>query len=93
MPKSAPAAPAEIVAYAARLLGMEPPPLVPLAEADLSPMARSFYADNKRVSIAKAKALMGFVPAYPTYREGLKALVEAGEGANVKAPGRDGASK
>ena len=39
-----------------------------------------FYADNKRVSIAKAKAELGFAPAYPTYREGLKALAEAGEG-------------
>ena len=37
-------------------------------------MAREFYADNKRVSIAKAKAGLGFAPAYPTYREGLKAL-------------------
>ena len=39
-----------------------------------------FYADNKRVSIAKARTLLGFEPAYPTYREGLKALAEAGEG-------------
>ena len=43
-------------------------------------MAREFYADNKRVSIAKAKALLGFAPAYPTYREGLKALAAMGEG-------------
>ena len=43
-------------------------------------MAREFYADNKRVSIAKAKAELGFMPAYPTYREGLKALAEVGEG-------------
>jgi hypothetical protein len=43
-------------------------------------MAREFYADNKRVSIAKAKAELGFALAYPTYREGLKALAEAGEG-------------
>ncbi len=43
-------------------------------------MAREFYADNKRVSIAKAKAELGFAPAYPTYREGLRALAEAGEG-------------
>jgi hypothetical protein len=40
-------------------------------------MAREFYADNKRVSIAKAKALLGFAPAYPTYREGLTALAVA----------------
>ena len=43
-------------------------------------MAAEFYADNKRVSIAKAKALLGFAPAYPTYREGLSALARAGEG-------------
>jgi len=43
-------------------------------------MAREFYADNKRVSIAKAKAGLGFAPTYPTYREGLRALAEAGEG-------------
>jgi nucleoside-diphosphate-sugar epimerase len=43
-------------------------------------MTAEFYADNKRVSIAKAKTVLGFVPAYPTYREGLRALAEAGEG-------------
>jgi nucleoside-diphosphate-sugar epimerase len=75
-----PAPPQEVVAYAAALLGLEPPPEEPFDEARLSPMAREFYADNKRVSIAKAKALIGFEPAYPTYREGLKALAEAGEG-------------
>ncbi len=75
-----PAPPQEVVAYAAALLGLEPPPEEPFDEARLSPMAREFYADNKRVSIAKAKALLGFEPAYPTYREGFKALAEAGEG-------------
>ena len=75
-----PAPPQEVVAYAAALLGLPLPPEEPFDEARLSPMAREFYADNKRVSIAKAKALLGFEPAYPTYREGLKALAEAGEG-------------
>jgi nucleoside-diphosphate-sugar epimerase len=75
-----PAPPQEVVAYAAALLGLEPPPEEPFDEALLSPMGREFYADNKRVSIAKAKADLGFAPAYPTYREGLKALAEAGEG-------------
>ena len=69
-----------MVAYAAALLGVEPPPEEPFDEALLSPMGREFYADNKRVSIAKAKALLGFEPIYPTYREGLKALAVAGEG-------------
>ena len=72
--------PQDVIAYAAALLGLEPPPEEPFDEARLSPMGREFYADNKRVSIAKAKALLGFVPAYPTYREGLEALAEAGEG-------------
>jgi nucleoside-diphosphate-sugar epimerase len=69
-----PAPPQDVVAYAAALLGREPPPEEPFEQARLSPMAREFYADNKRVSIAKAKALLGFAPAYPTYREGLTAL-------------------
>jgi nucleoside-diphosphate-sugar epimerase len=75
-----PAPPQDVVAYAAALLGVEPPPEELFEEARLSPMGREFYADNKRVSIAKAKAELGFNPAYPTYREGLKALAEAGEG-------------
>ena len=75
-----PAPPQDVIAYAAALLGVEPPPEEPFEGAPLSQMAREFYADNKRVSIAKAKAKLGFAPAYPTYREGLKALAEAGEG-------------
>jgi nucleoside-diphosphate-sugar epimerase len=75
-----PAPPQDVIAYAASLLGLESPPEEPFEEARLSPMAQEFYADNKRVSIAKAKADLGFAPAYPTYREGLKALAEAGEG-------------
>ena len=75
-----PAPPQAVIAYAAALLGLEPPPEEPFDQARLSPMAREFYADNKRVSIAKAKAELGFAPAYPTYREGFKALAEAGEG-------------
>jgi nucleoside-diphosphate-sugar epimerase len=75
-----PAPPQDVAGYAAALLGLEPPPEEPFDQARLSPMAREFYADNKRVSIAKAKALLGFAPAYPTYREGLSALAEAGEG-------------
>ena len=75
-----PAAPQDVVAYAAGLLGLDPPPEEPFDPSRLSPMAREFYADNKRVSIARAKARLGFKPAYPTYREGLKALAEAGEG-------------
>jgi nucleoside-diphosphate-sugar epimerase len=75
-----PAPPQDVIAYAAALLGVEPPPEEPFDGAKLSPIAQEFYADNKRVSTAKAKASLGFKPAYPTYREGLRALAEAGEG-------------
>ncbi|HEY1862994.1 MAG TPA: SDR family oxidoreductase [Roseiarcus sp.] len=83
-----PAPPQDVVAYAAALLGLEPPPEEPFAGARLSPMGREFYADNKRVSISKAKALLGFQLAYPTYREGLRALAEAGEGRGASQPRR-----
>ncbi|HEY2357868.1 MAG TPA: SDR family oxidoreductase [Phenylobacterium sp.] len=73
-----PAANSEVVAYAARLLAMEPPPEVALADAQLSAAALRFYAESKRVSNAKAKAELGWRPAYPTYREGLRAVLEAG---------------
>ena len=60
-----PAAPEAVVAHAAALLGMPPPPLVPLAEAGLSPMALSFYDDNKRVSNALIKSELGVALRYP----------------------------
>jgi nucleoside-diphosphate-sugar epimerase len=75
-----PAPPQDVIAYAAKLLGVEPPPEEPFESATLSAMSVSFFAEEKRVSNAKAKALLGFAPAYPTYREGLRALMEAGEG-------------
>ncbi|MBS0362190.1 MAG: SDR family oxidoreductase [Proteobacteria bacterium] len=68
----------EVVAYAAGLLGMAPPPEVPLADAGLPPQALRFYAESKRVSNARAKAELGWRPAYPTYREGLRAVLAAG---------------
>ena len=58
--------------FAATLLGLPDPHFVDLA--DLSPMARSFYAENRRVANGKAKRVLGWTPAYPTYREGLHAL-------------------
>ncbi len=69
-----PAPPQEVVAYAAHLLGREPPPEIAFDEAELSPMARSFYAESKRVSNARIKTELGYHLLYPTYREGLKAL-------------------
>jgi nucleoside-diphosphate-sugar epimerase len=67
--------PQDVVAYAAGLLGMAPPPEIPFEQAELSPMARSFYAESKRVANARLKEELGWKPAYPTYREGLKALL------------------
>ena len=69
-----PAPPAEVIAYAAELLGLPPPPLVPFASATLSEMARSFYADNKRVSNRRMKEALGVRLIYPSYRDGLTAL-------------------
>ncbi|WP_374470685.1 SDR family oxidoreductase [Phenylobacterium sp.] len=68
----------DVIAYAARLLGIAPPPEIPLAEAGLSAQAMRFYAESKRVSNARAKAELGWRPAYPTYREGLAAILAAG---------------
>jgi nucleoside-diphosphate-sugar epimerase len=68
----------DVIAYAAGLLGVPPPPEVPLAEAGLSPQGLRFYAESKRVSNARAKAELGWRPAYPSYREGLRAILEAG---------------
>ncbi|MEM8616528.1 MAG: SDR family NAD(P)-dependent oxidoreductase [Pseudomonadota bacterium] len=68
------APPQDVIAYAADLLGVESPPEVAFEAADLSPMARSFYAECKRVSNARVKAVTGWRPKYTTYREGLRAL-------------------
>ena len=64
-----------VIEEACRLLGVEPPPLQTIDEAGLSPMARSFYAENRRVANGKAKRVLGWAPAYPTYREGLRSLL------------------
>ena len=69
-----PAPPQDVIAYAANLIGMPVPAEEPFESASLSPMTRSFYGDNKRVSNAKAKARLGFAPLYPTFREGLQAI-------------------
>ncbi len=70
-----PAPSAAVTAYAAELLGAEPPAVVDFDDAELSDMARSFYRDNKRVKNEKIKTDLGVVLKYPNYRAGLKALV------------------
>ncbi|KTR84771.1 epimerase [Novosphingobium barchaimii] len=63
-----------LVEEACRLLGIAPPPLMTLEEARLSPMARGFYAENRRVANGKAKRVLGWQPRYPDYVSGLRAL-------------------
>lgn len=70
-----PAAGADVVAYAAELLGREAPPLVPFAQATFTPMGKSFYDDNRRVRNDLIKTELGVRLAYPNYRAGLESLV------------------
>jgi nucleoside-diphosphate-sugar epimerase len=70
-----PCPPQEVVAYAAALLKRAAPPEIAFADADLSPMAKSFYAESKRVSNRRMKEELGYKLLYPTYREGLTALL------------------
>lgn len=73
-----PAPPQDVIEYACRLLGVPPPPLIAIEDANLSEMAKSFYADNKRVSNARMKERLLPALFFPTYREGLSALFKSG---------------
>jgi nucleoside-diphosphate-sugar epimerase len=64
-----------LIEAACRLLRRAPPPLLTLEQANLSPMARGFYAENRRVANGKARRVLGWVPQFPTYREGLAGLL------------------
>ena len=79
-----PAPPEAVIEYAARLLGLPVPPAEPFEEAEMSAMARSFYGESKRVSNARIKKELGVTLAYPTYREGLKAILEAEQAQSSK---------
>jgi len=70
---------ADVVAYACELLGVAPPPLIPYAEIEptLSPMGREFYADTRRVKNERIKRELGVQLRYPTYREGLRKILES----------------
>jgi nucleoside-diphosphate-sugar epimerase len=70
-----PSSPEAVVAHAAMLLGMTPPPLVQIEDAGLSAMGRSFYDDNKRVSNALIKTTLGVRLRYPDFRAGLAAIL------------------
>lgn len=70
-----PAPPEDVIGYAADLLGLHLPPVIPYAEAEMTPMARSFYAESKRVRNDKIKRDLGVVLKYPDYRSGLSAVL------------------
>jgi nucleoside-diphosphate-sugar epimerase len=77
-----PTPPGDPIVFAAGLLGLPPPPVIPYAEAakTMSPLAASFYAESRRVRNDKLKRVLGVRLRYPTYREGLRALHAQGEG-------------
>lgn len=72
-----PAPPQDVIEHAAELLGVTPPPELPFEQAELSPMARSFYSESKRVRNNRIKADLGVVLKYPDYRSGLAAVLAA----------------
>ena len=73
-----PASQNAVIEEACRLLGTEPPPLQALEEVGLSPQARAFYAENRRVANGKARRVLGWRPRYPDYRSGLSACARSG---------------
>jgi nucleoside-diphosphate-sugar epimerase len=70
-----PSPPEDVLGHAAYLLGLPPPPEVPYAKADMTPMARSFYAESKRVRNDRIKGELRYRLQFPTYKEGLAALL------------------
>ncbi|QFT97560.1 NAD dependent epimerase/dehydratase family protein [Roseovarius sp. THAF8] len=70
-----PAPPQDVIGYAAELLGLPLPPAVDFEEAEMSPMARSFYAESKRVENSRIKDELGVQLIYPDYKAGLEALL------------------
>ena len=70
-----PAVPGDVVTYACSLLEIEPPPAIPVEDADLSPLAKSFWLDNRRVSNDLIKLELGVELAFPDYRTGIRAIL------------------
>lgn len=73
-----PAPPQDVILFAAGLLGIDPPPEVAFEEADLTPMARSFYGESKRVCNRRLRDILGVSLRFPSYREGLRGVLDAG---------------
>src|SRR3546814_11892761 len=74
----------EVVEFAARLLGVAPPEVIPLDR--LSPAARGFYAENRRVANGKAQRVLGWAPAFAHYRAGLRALTRPPSPVRLHSP-------
>ena len=74
-----PGPPQDVITFAAELTGLKPPPEIPFEQAELSPMAASFYGESKRISNMLVKQELGYAFRYPTYREALRALAATGE--------------
>jgi nucleoside-diphosphate-sugar epimerase len=73
-----PAAPGDVVAYVCELLSREPPPEIPYDEADMSPMAKSFWSDNRRVRNDRMKQDLGVRLDFPDYRIGIRGILGLG---------------
>ncbi|QQR38873.1 SDR family oxidoreductase [Devosia rhizoryzae] len=74
-----PAPPQDVIAYGAEMIGMPVPPDLPFETTEMSPMQRSFYRDNKRVSNRAIKHALGIEMLYPNYRAGLRQILESEE--------------
>jgi nucleoside-diphosphate-sugar epimerase len=70
-----PAPPEDVLCYAARLLGLPDPPAIPFEQAEMTPMARSFYGESKRTRNDRIKDELGVTLLYPDYPAGLAALL------------------
>lgn len=70
-----PAAPGDVVAHAAQMIGVAPPPEIAFEDADLTPLARSFYQGSRKIGNALIKSELGVELRYPTFREGLRSLM------------------
>lgn len=67
----------QVITYACEILGITPPPIIPYNEADMAPITRSFYSDNKRVLNDRIKSELGVTLKYPDYKRGIDACLEA----------------
>lgn len=74
----------EVITYACEVLGLTPPPLIPYNEADMAPITRSFYNDNKRVANNRIKRELGVQLKYPDYKAGIDACLAAEQSSQME---------